>query len=165
MEHGHEKIFDAAYMTHSLLVTGEVNHPLELSVQDLTGMEMTEVRNVMMTCGSGRPEGVIQSYRGMRLTEILNLADVVKRTHTSPSALYVAVSSSDGRGALLSYQELFNTAIGEQAIVIIEKDGKPLGADEGCFAFISASDVRTGPRRLRYLRRIQVHEHCWTPEM
>jgi hypothetical protein len=61
----------------------------------------------------------------------------------------------------LSYQELYNTATGEQAIVIVEKDGLPLGDDEGRIAFISANDKRTGQRKLRYLKSIGVHEHLW----
>jgi len=83
------------------------------------------------------------------------------RVHYSPNYLYVTVMSRDGRWAVFSYQELFNTSVGEQAIVIIEKDGRPLGDDEGRIAFISANDKRSGQRKMRYLKSVEVHEHLW----
>lgn len=155
------KVFDPEFVTHSLDVSGAVNHPLRLTVEELAAMELTEVKDITMICGSGRNEGFIHSYRGVLLTEVLNRADIILREHDSPNYIYVTVMSSDGRWALLSYQELYNTAAGEQAIVIVEKDGLPLGDDEGRIAFISANDKRTGQRKLRYLKSIGVHEHLW----
>jgi hypothetical protein len=155
------KIFDPSYVTHHLDVKGEVNHPLHLAADELRAMELTEVKDLTMICGSGRNEGFIQSYRGVLLTDLLNRADVIMREHNSPSHLYVTVMSSDDHWILFSYQELYNSPIGEQAIVIIEKDGQPLGDDEGEFSFVSANDTRLGARKLRYLKSIEVHEHLW----
>ena len=138
-----------------------MSNPLCLPVEDLRKMEMTEVRDLTMTCGSGRNEGYIESYRGVRLNAVLERAGVIMREHDTPNYLYVTVRSSDGHWALFSYQELTNTPVGDQVIVIIEKDGQPLGDNEGRIALISASDVRTGPRRMRYLQSIRVHEHRW----
>ena len=153
------KVFDPEYVTHCLEVKGAVNHPLRLTVDELGAMELTEVRDVTMICGSGRNEGFIQSYRGVLLTDLLKRADVIMREHDSPSNMFVTVMSSDDHGALLSYQELFNTTVGEQAIVIIEKDGQPLDDQEGRIAFISANDKRPGPRKRRYLKSVEVHEY------
>jgi hypothetical protein len=155
------KIFDSSYMTHFLDVKGEVNYPLHLTADEARSMKLTEVKDLTMICGSGRNEGFIQSYRGILLTDLLNRADVMMREHNSPSHLYVTVMSSDDHWVLFSYQELYNSSIGEQAIVILEKDGHPLGEEEGEFAFVSANDTRLGARKLRYLKSIEVHEHRW----
>ncbi|MDR3763540.1 MAG: molybdopterin-dependent oxidoreductase [Acidobacteriota bacterium] len=155
----HEKVFGQQWMTHEITVSGEVNHPLTLTADDLRGMEMTEVNNVGLICGSGRHDGIVKSYRGVRLTAVLERAEVKMKFHDSPNYLYVTVVSSDHHWAIFSYQELFNSAVGEQAVVIVERDGQPLDEKEGEIAFISANDVRPGPRRLRYLSHIQVHEH------
>ena len=155
-----QKVYGTEYVTHQVEVTGAVNHPLCLGVAELRAMAMTEVRNVGLICGSGRHDGTVGSYRGVKLTEVLMRADVMMPHHDSPNYIFVTVASSDAHWALFSYQELFNTAIGEQAIVIVEKDGQPLDEKEGEIAFISGNDLRPGPRRLRYLQRIQVHEHA-----
>jgi DMSO/TMAO reductase YedYZ molybdopterin-dependent catalytic subunit len=153
------KVFGPEYMTHSLEVLGLVNHPLRLELADLRALPQTEVQNLSMICGSGRNLGHIESYRGVRLTAVLEKADVIMREHDAPNWIYVTVSSSDGHWALFSYQELFNTEVGDQAIVILEKDGRPLDASEGEIAFVSARDLRPGPRKLRYLQRVVVLEH------
>jgi hypothetical protein len=158
-ERANSKVFGAEWMTHAVEVVGLVNHPLKLTVDDLRSMPQTEVNNVGLICGSGRYDGVVKSYRGVRLTAVLERADVIMQHHDSPNYLFITVASSDAHWALFSYQELFNTAIGEQAIVIIERDGQPLDEREGEIAFVSANDVRPGPRRLRYLQKIEVHEH------
>jgi len=41
--------------------------------------------------------------------------EILKRDRGSAGRTYVTVTSSDGRGTLFSYQELFNSAIGEAA--------------------------------------------------
>ena len=158
-ERAQAKVFGAEWMTHEVEVAGLVNRPLRLTVSDLRSMPHTEVNNVGLICGSGRNDGVVKSYRGVRLTAVLERADVVMKHHDSPNYMFVTVASSDAHWALFSYQELFNTSIGEQAIVIVERDGQPLDEKEGEIAFVSANDVRPGPRRLRYLQRIEVHEH------
>jgi DMSO/TMAO reductase YedYZ molybdopterin-dependent catalytic subunit len=158
-EKAHAKVFGAEWMTHEVEVVGLVNHPLKLTAGDLSSMPQTEVNNVGLICGSGRHDGVVKSYRGVRLTAVLERADVIVRRHGVANSIFVTLASSDGRLALFSYQELFNTAVGEQAIVILERDGRPLDEKEGEIAFVSANDLRPGPRRLRYLQKIEVHEH------
>lgn len=159
LENTHAKVFGAEWVTHEVQVTGLVNRSLRLTASELRAMEQTEIHNVGIICGSGRRDGVVERYRGVRLTAVLERAGVIVRRHGAANAIFVTLATSDGRLALFSYQELFNSAVGEQAIVIIERDGQPLDENEGEIAFISAHDLRTGPRRLRYLQRIEVHEY------
>ena len=153
------KIFGAEYVTHELAVAGLVRNPLRLSVAELRGMELVEVRDLKMVCGSGEELELIGSYRGVPLVAILKRAEIIKRDRGSSGRIYVTITSSDGRGALFSYQELFNSVNGEGAIVIVEKNGAPLDESEGKIAFVSAKDLRSGARKLRYVARVGVHEH------
>ena len=41
-------------------------------------------------------------------------------------------------------------------LVAWEKDGKPLDAGEGQLLLISGKDIKTGPRHVRWLDRIEV---------
>jgi len=153
-----KKIYDPRYMTHELTVSGLVNNPLLLSVADLRQMEVSEVRNLNMLCRTGKAKGTVESYRGVLLRTILDRADIILKEHYSPNWIYIALSSSEGYGAIFFWHEIYNTPVGEQAIVIFERNGKPLDQNEGEIAFISASDYRPGPRRIRYLQRVEVHE-------
>jgi hypothetical protein len=153
------KVVGPEYMTHHLEVTGLVHNPLRLTVDDLREMPSTEISKLKMVCESGPHAGEPSSYRGVLLTAILNKADILMKEYESPLRLYITVASSDGNYVLFSYQELYNSPIGDHAVVIVERDGRPLGEYEGEIAFISANDKLPGPRKIRYLRRIEVHEH------
>jgi len=153
-----KKIYDPQYMTYELFVSGLVKNPLHLRVKDLQRMELSEVRDLTMLCGSGKEKGIVESYRGVLLRHVLDSADIILKEHYSTNQIYVVLKSSEGYQAIFSWHEIYNTAVGDQAIVTFEKNGKPLDEKEGAIAFISAGDYRPGPRRMRYLQRIEVHE-------
>jgi hypothetical protein len=41
-------------------------------------------------------------------------------------------------------------------LVLYERDGNPLAKNEGPIALISAKDLRTGPRHVRWLKEVEV---------
>ena len=63
----------------------------------------------------------------------------------------VEAVASDGYRALFSWGELFNTAVGDQVLVITQQDGRPLDAIAGPVALRSLADLRPGPRHVRNL--------------
>ncbi|KAB0666293.1 molybdopterin-dependent oxidoreductase [Oryzomonas japonica] len=155
--HGKHK-YGPEYMSHELKVTGRVERPLCLSVADLRKMTALETGALPIICGSGTEKGTIKSYRGVLLRDILAQASVVITEHHAPNRLYLKLTSNDGYMALFSWQEINNTVVGEKAIVVFEREGRPLDENEGEFAFVSANDYRPGPRRMRYLGHIEVCE-------
>ena len=68
----------------------------------------------------------------------------------------MVATGNDGYRALFSWHELFNAPLGEGVIVVLAKDGLPLGDDEGELCLVSARDERPGPRRVRYLKSVDV---------
>ena len=155
--HGKHK-YGPEYVTRELQITGIVSKPLRLRVADLMRMPSVAVEDLTLVCGSGTEKETIGSYRGVLLREVLQQADVIITEHHAPNRIYLKLSSNDGYVAIFSWQEINNTQVGEKAIIVFEKDGQPLGDDEGEFAFVSANDYRPGPRRMRYLRHIEVCE-------
>ncbi|MBK7252189.1 MAG: hypothetical protein IPI06_15355 [Gammaproteobacteria bacterium] len=72
--------------------------------------------------------------------------------------MVVVATASDGYKAVFSWSELFNSPVGEGVLVFFEKDGMPLADDEGRIALISAKDLRTGPRHVKWLQGIEVRK-------
>lgn len=153
-----EKVYGPEYVTREVEVAGLVSQPLVLTTENLREMESAEIRDLTMICGTGRKKEVIESCRGVLLSAILDRAGIILREHHSPNWIYVTLSSSDGHWALFSWHEIFNSPVGEQAVVLFEKNNRPLDENEGEISFISAGDGRPGPRRLRYLQHIGVYE-------
>lgn len=150
--------YGSEYVVQQLAVSGLVQTPLLLNVADLEKLPSIEILNLTMFTGSQQKKKVVGSYRGVLLLDLLNLAEVVLVDHHASNRLYLKLTSNDGYLSVLSLHEVTNSVVGEKAIVAYERDGKRLDEDEGNFVFVSANDFRPGPRRMRYLKNIEVCE-------
>lgn len=152
------KIDAPEYRSQKLSVSGLVNNPLLLRVEDLRQMEVVELRNLNMFYRTGMTNGTAEKYQGVLLRTILDRADILLKENCSPNWIYITLTSSEGDGAIFFMSEIFNTPVGDHACVIFKRKENRLDQNEGEIGFISASDYRPGPRLIRSLQRIEVHE-------
>ena len=75
-----------------------------------------------------------------------------------PKKMAIIAGASDGYKVVFSWNEIFNSPIGDGVIVFFEKDGFPLADDEGRIALVSTKDLRTGPRHVKWLQSIEVRK-------
>lgn len=68
----------------------------------------------------------------------------------------VELVATDGYRALFSWGELFNTAVGDQVLVITRQDGRALDGIAGPVAARSLADLRPGARHVRNLCAVVV---------
>jgi len=131
-------------VTTRVEVTGEVGRKLSLSVEDLRGLAQ---RRGQVAAGA---------YGGIRLTDLLEEADIRRDERHALRRTYVVATASDGYHAVFSWGELFNTPVGREVLVAFERDGAPLRDGEGKIALVSLADERIGPRHVKWLSRIDV---------
>ena len=138
-----------------LLIAGRVNKEYSFSISELLAMEMVEFRDMLHACGSGEPKGRIDRCRGVLLSDVLNKVDVTITEHNDTKKMYLRMASDDGYSTVFSWQEIFNTQIGEGVIVILERDGKKV-YEQGCVDLMSAKDFLSGPRYVKRLATIEI---------
>ena len=139
-----------------LTVTGRVKTPLMLGTDELFGMDVVKTDNLMIICGEGTPKRPLGKCRGVLLTDIINLAEVIAPEHNDTKKTYLVISSEDGYKTLFSWQELYNSATGDGVLVIFEKEGLPLYENHSSADLISMMDYLPGPRWVKNIRRIEV---------
>jgi hypothetical protein len=91
------------------------------------------LRDLLMDAGFGRPQG----------------------PRNERTAVIEAIAT-DGWRAVFSWGELFNHPLGDQIVVILRQDGRPLDLQAGPLALRSLSDARPGPRHVRNLCAVRV---------
>lgn len=138
---------------------GAVARPFTLTLAELAQWPSVDGAPFALRCfTSGRHLRDVDGYRGVRLTELLTHAGLpdpasgdFKRT------VFVAVAH-DGYAVTFSWHELFNTAIGEQAMVAYAhaRDGTPLEIADGAPLLFSGADRSLAPRHLKRLASIFV---------
>jgi len=135
---------ERSLVTTRLEVSGEVRRSLSLSVEDL--------RAVALRRGKVAAGG----YSGIRLTDLLEEADIKRDARHALRRTYVVAIASDGFQAVFSWGELFNTPVGRDVLVAFERDGLPLRDGEGQITLVSLADERVGTRHVKWLSRIDV---------
>lgn len=139
-----------------LAVAGDVRRTLSFSVsalRELPAAAQTSYRASREVAGQARDATEV---RGVRLLALLEQAGLAERDRLDWRKAVVVAIARDGYRAVFSWPELSNTAGGAQVMVAYERDGAPLGAQEGPFAIHAPGDIRTGPRHVKWLQRIEV---------
>ncbi len=140
---------------NGFLVEGHVHQPRWFTMKELLCMDMFEVGDLLHACGTGEPKGRIKQCRGVLLTDVLDMVDVRIEDHNDTKKMYLRIASSDGYSTVFSWQELFNTPVGEGVMIVLERDGRKLHA-EGYADLLSTRDYLTGPRHVKRLAVINV---------
>ncbi len=129
---------------------------MRLDPAALRKLPLQQVGEVPLVCQSGADKGKLENFKGVRLTDILDQAKILAPGHNDVKKLAIIATASDGYKAVFSWNELYNSPIGEGVMVFFEKNGQPLSDDEGRIALVSSKDSRTGPRHVKWLQAIEV---------
>ena len=145
------------FITDRIAVSGAVEHPLVLGVDDLKKFP-SRVNEVTLGRRSAGNAGKVARLGGVLLRDIIEKAAVISRDHNDTKKMAIIAIASDGYKVVFSWSEIFNSPAGDGVIVYFEKDGAPLADDEGQIAMISTTDIRTGPRHVKWLQAIEVRK-------
>jgi DMSO/TMAO reductase YedYZ molybdopterin-dependent catalytic subunit len=137
-------------------VRGDVLRPLQLDRATLASFPAEDqVTSSVVRRVDGQERQT--SIRGVRLRAAINRAGLAERDRLDWRKAVVIAIASDGYRAVFSWPELTNTDGGAQVLLLYERDGAPLAADEGPFALLAAADQRAGPRHVKWLASLEVH--------
>ena len=98
----------------------------------------------------------IKNIKGVLLKDVLEKAGLNEEKPKLFSEFYFTCIATDGYKVVYSWNELFNTDIGAQVLVITEEDGKKADAINDHIAILSPLDKATGRRYVQNLQEIKV---------
>ena len=140
-----------------LTVQGTAPAPLVYSAKGLAALPAITLTQ-RQTVSSGQGPGVERNWvlAGYLLRDVLLNAGVGGANDRGARLATVELVATDGYRALFSWGELFNSAIGDQVLVITAQDGRPLDNAAGPLALRSLADLRPGARHVRNLCAVVV---------
>lgn len=142
-------------VARAVTISGAVQKPLTLDVDALRKRPQSQIVELQLPAQEGGKASVV---RGVRLRDLLDEAKIVAADHNTVKKLAIIASAGDGYKVVLSWNELFNSPIGDSVLVLFERDGQPLPQAEGPLALISGKDLRTGPRHVKWLQSVEVRQ-------
>lgn len=136
---------------------GLAAQPSLLSVEQLRTLPLVDLGPTDIVCMTERLVSRAESLVGVQLKAVLEQAGLSAWPRAERKQTLVLCHGADGYRVIFSWYELFNTAVGEQVLLVIERNGQVLGsAGHGEVALISAADTFRGPRNLHRLARIEI---------
>lgn len=145
----------AKFISKQVQVTGDVEHPLTLTVDSLKKMNVVTIENFVVVCQSGANMKEDKTCKGVLLKDILEKAVIRQENHKDRN-FYIVARATDNYKATFSWAEIFNNPTGENVYVLFEENGKPIRA-EGDMILICRNDIKTGPRHVYWLKSIEVN--------
>lgn len=146
----------SVFAATALTVSGKVEHPLQLDTIAVRGYPADQV--VTLTLPGRAPGDKASVVRGVRLKAVLDKAKLVVTDHNTAKKTVVIATARDGYAVVFSWSELFNSPAGDSVLVLFERDDKALPDAEGPLALISATDIDTGARHVKWLERVEVKQ-------
>lgn len=144
-------------VSREVVVSGCVNRRHSFDLCSLMRLPTQLTGPLDVVCLSGRKVRSASDYKGVRLTALLDVARLRLAQVRDFTRAFVLAQGADGYAVMFSWHELYNTPVGVGALVVYERDGLPLGDDEGGIGLISTCDLRVALRQVRALKRLTVH--------
>ncbi|KQO29998.1 hypothetical protein ASF10_05705 [Flavobacterium sp. Leaf82] len=142
-------------VNHQIEIKGEVEFPIQLSVDSLQKMKVATISNLKITGQNGDVKKNDKTSRGVLLKDILEKVKIKQNGHKDRN-FYIVARASDGYKATFSWAEIFNNPTGENTYVLFEENGKPV--KNGEMILICKNDIKTGPRHVYWLKSIEVYK-------
>lgn len=133
-----------------LVVRGIGRGALRLERDVLQAFPVHQVGPLPIVCFTGRAVREERIYQGWLLRSILEHCGLMQVERARLKQSLILCHAQDGYRALFTWHELFNSAVGQQAVVVPEHDGR--------LTLVSAADLRAGPRNLQRLAAVEWRE-------
>lgn len=142
--------------TNQFTISGLVDKPKTINFSDLQREKSIEIGDFKITNHAGEFR---KEYKNVKGVPLLNLLKDVKIMAESPKVLseyYLIIKASDGYSVVLSWNELFNTEVGNSFFIVLEADGKSQTESTERILLIATKDFKTGRRHVKGLRSIEI---------
>ncbi len=142
--------------TSQFIISGEVKAAVTVTIDDLKKCKSQLVADVIITNHLGEKKSEAKGLKGVLLKTVLEKAEINAENPKVLSEYYFVCKANDGYKVVFSWNELFNTTVGDATYVITEKEGKGLDKMNDSILLLSPNDFKTGRRHLKALATIEV---------
>jgi len=144
--------------THQFTITGKVKATSVITMDSLNSFQLRDIGDIKVTDHTGAFKHQDDQLKGVLLKDILNHSQWDISSPKLFSRLYFTCVGIDGYKVVYSWNELFNTPVGDNVYIIMEKNGTKADQLPASIQMASMLDFKTGRRYLHNLDKIVVSE-------
>lgn len=141
--------------TNEFRITGKVKNEKTISLNDLIHYKTIELKDVNVSC-SPKKEDKVKSAKAVLLRDILDSVAFDYEKSWLLNEFYFLFVAADGYKVVFSFNEIYNTEIGNNLYVVTEMEGKKMSEMENRILVLTTKDIKAGPRNMKWLSEIVV---------
>lgn len=142
--------------TDSFTITGAVKQETKFSLKDYASYKQSTLDSFVVYNHLMERKRTVNHITGISLKEVLSKVGLNVSNPKLYSEFYFTCIASDGYKVVFSWNELFNTPVGEEVLIVTASDGTTADKREDRIAIVSPADKATGRRYLKNLETIRV---------
>ncbi len=141
--------------TEEFKVTGAIKKEMTISINDLQKHRQEYIGDIVIRNHRGDPKDTIRGLKGILLKIMLDSVEMNAEKPKEYSEFYISLIASDGYKNVYSWNEIFNTEVGNHIYIVTEMDGKTIGQMQQRILVMSLADINTGRRHLIALAKVE----------
>jgi len=142
--------------TLSFKIWGDVKKESLITIDSLNSYPINGIGDIKVTNHLGEFKHEDDQLKGVLLKDILSHTALNAGSPKLYSRFYFVCVGNDGYAVVYSWNELFNTEVGNHVFIILEKNGIKVDKLPESIQMTSAMDFKTGRRYLHNLDHIVV---------
>lgn len=143
-------------VTDSFKIQGKIKSEKVITLQQLDSFPKQVLKDQIIYNHKGEIKDTIKNTKGILLKTVLAKIEFVYEKPKELNEFYFVLTASDGYKVVFSWNEIYNTPIGDNLFFITELEGKKLAAITQRIVVTSMSDLKTGRRYIKGLEKIEV---------
>ena len=147
---------NALQHSDSIVIDGEVEKSITYTLAALDTFPTQALKDYVIYNHKGEVRDSLNNLRGLTLKALLA---PVKFTYQNPKELnefYIVLIASDGYRVVLSWNEIYNTEVGNHFFIVSDMKGFSHFQQDHRVLFLSESDIKSGRRYIKGLQEIRV---------
>ncbi|HMR90503.1 MAG TPA: hypothetical protein PKD51_20225 [Saprospiraceae bacterium] len=144
--------------TFDLKITGRVISEKTFNIHDLDTFAQVNIDEYILYNKDGSLKNTLKNLKGIPIKSILKVVKYAEESPRSLNEYYFILKASDGYKVVFSWNEIYNTDVGNNLFIITEIDGKKARDLPHHILFLSCADIKTGLRYIKCLENIEVKQ-------
>jgi len=144
--------------TYQFTITGQVKRESVITMDSLNSYPAKKIGDIKVTDHLGNFKHGDEKLKGVLLKDILMHSQLATTSPKLYSQFYFTCVGADGYKVVYSWNELFNTPVGDNVYILMEKNGVKADKLPESLQMTSMLDIKTGRRYLHNLDKIIVNQ-------
>lgn len=142
-------------VTNEFIITGKVKNERTITISDLQHFPAIVINDINTSC-TPKKEEKTKTVKAVLLKNVLDSVQFDYKEKRMLGQYYFLFVSADGYKIVFSFNEIYNTEIGNNLYVVTELDEKKIEELDSRILVLSTKDIRGGSRNIKGLSKIVV---------